>query len=128
MVKFSTAAEELPLFVTATEVPGAPVVTVPTVMVAAAPLVPFVPLVPLVPPPEDPEQVDETGKKAPMIMGLMPAHPAPVEAVTTRDWTPAMAAIASTSSGLVAVDERCVYPVMDKELLVKPKATTRSFA
>jgi hypothetical protein len=35
IVKFNTAAQELPLLVTTTDVPGAPVVTVPTVTEAA---------------------------------------------------------------------------------------------
>src|ERR1039458_7166486 len=43
IVKFRTAAELVPLFVTATDVPAAPVVTVPTVTVAAAPAAPVVP-------------------------------------------------------------------------------------
>lgn len=43
IVKFNTAAEEVPLLVTVAEEPSAPVVTVPTVIVAAAPSVPFTP-------------------------------------------------------------------------------------
>src|ERR1039458_6245515 len=49
IVKFRTAAELVPLLVTATDVPAAPVVTVPTVTVAAAPAAPVVPAVPAVP-------------------------------------------------------------------------------
>jgi hypothetical protein len=49
MVKLSTAAPLAPEFVTLADVPGAPVVTVPTDTVAAAPFVPFVPFAPLAP-------------------------------------------------------------------------------
>jgi hypothetical protein len=49
MVKFSVAAEDVPLFVTDADDPAVPVVTVPTLTVAAVPFVPFVPLVPFVP-------------------------------------------------------------------------------
>lgn len=49
IVKFNTAAEEVPLLVTVAEEPSTPVVTVPTVIVAAAPSVPLVPLVPFTP-------------------------------------------------------------------------------
>jgi len=48
-VKFRTAAEVVPEFVTDADDPGVPVVVVPTVTVAAVPAFPFVPLVPFVP-------------------------------------------------------------------------------
>ena len=46
MVKFSTAAELVPLLVTAADVPAAPVVTVPTDTVAAAHCAPVGPAPP----------------------------------------------------------------------------------
>jgi hypothetical protein len=45
-VKFSTAADDEPTFVTVALLPGDPVVTVPTATVAAAPAAPFDPLGP----------------------------------------------------------------------------------
>lgn len=49
MVKFSTAAEDVPLFVTAACVPAAPVVTVPIATVAAVPAGPVAPVGPVLP-------------------------------------------------------------------------------
>jgi hypothetical protein len=46
MVKFSTAAPAVPVFVTLACDPGAPVVTVPTLTVAAAPEGPVAPTTP----------------------------------------------------------------------------------
>jgi hypothetical protein len=48
-VKFSTAAEVLPAFVTEAELPAAPVVTVPTITVAATPAAPVGPDGPVLP-------------------------------------------------------------------------------
>src|ERR1035438_7659918 len=67
IVKFRTAAELVPLLVTATDVPAAPVVTVPTVMVAAAPAAPVVPVAPVGPvdPAAPAAPLDPTGPVAP---------------------------------------------------------------
>ena len=49
MAMSKTAAADVPLFVTVTEEPAAPVVTVPTAIVAAAPAAPAAPVAPVSP-------------------------------------------------------------------------------
>ena len=92
IVKFRTAAELVPLFVTATDVPAAPVVTVPTVTVAAAPAAPVVPVAPVGP-------VDPAAPAAP----LDPAGPvAPAGPVGPGDPIPELDPNDCHCVGLVA--------------------------